>query len=56
MDKFHGIIGSPELEAQAGTDFQITHRYIQFEDQQGFGSLDLAQLDGTLLALDWVVA
>lgn len=34
---------------------QFVHRYVQFEGQEGFGYLDLAQLDGTLLALDWVV-
>ena len=37
-----------ELTAEA-------HRYIRIEAQSGFRSIDLAQLDGVLLALDWVV-
>lgn len=43
------------MEAQAGTSFRLAHRLIRIDDQGGFRSLDLAQLDGTLLALDWVV-
>jgi hypothetical protein len=55
MDKFHGIVGPPELRAEAGMSLRLTHRYIQINAQRGFRSLNLAQLDGTLLALDWVV-
>jgi hypothetical protein len=55
MDKFHGIVGTPESEFKAGVSFQLTHRLIRIEAQGGFRGLDLAQLDGTLLALDWVV-
>jgi len=36
-------------------NFSLTHRYIRINDQSGFRGLDLAQLDGTVLALDWVV-
>jgi hypothetical protein len=55
MDRFHGIVGAPELESQAGMSFRLTHRLIRIDAQSGFRSLDLAQLDGTLLALDWAV-
>jgi hypothetical protein len=55
MDRFHGIVGAPELEAQAGMSFRLTHRLIRIDAQGGFRDLALAQLDGTLLAVDWVV-
>jgi hypothetical protein len=55
MDKFCGTVEPPELVANAGTDFRLTHRYIRINVQSGFGSLNLAQTDGTVLALDWVV-
>jgi hypothetical protein len=55
MEKFHGIVGAPELKVQPGASFRLVHRYIRIEYQRGFRALDLAQLDGTLLALDWVV-
>lgn len=55
MNRFHGIVGAPELEAQAGTSFRLTQRLIRIDAQGGFRDLALAQLDGTLLALDWVV-
>ncbi len=55
MDKFHGIVGPPESHGEAGRSLRLTHRYIQIDAQSGFRSLNLAQLDGTLLALDWVV-
>jgi hypothetical protein len=35
--------------------FRLVHRYIRIDASDGFRSIDLAQLDGTLLALDWVV-
>jgi hypothetical protein len=55
MDIFYGTIGAPELVAKAGTSFRVTHRYIRINAQSGFRSLNLAQTDGTVLALDWVV-
>jgi hypothetical protein len=55
MNRFHGIVGALELEAQAGTSFRLTQRLIRIDAQGGFRDLALAQLDGTLLALDWVV-
>jgi hypothetical protein len=55
MDKFHGIVGAPELISRAGDSIQLTSRLIRVDYHSGFRALDLAQLDGTLLALDWVV-
>jgi hypothetical protein len=55
MEKFHGVVGAPELAARAGMTFRLAHRLIRIDAQVGFRSLDLAQLDGTLLALDWVL-
>jgi hypothetical protein len=55
MNKFHGVVGVPELVAEPGMSFRLTHRHIRIDAQSGFRALDLAQLDGTLLALDWVV-
>jgi hypothetical protein len=43
------------MDARPAMKAQFIYRHFQFEGQQGFGWLDLAQLDGTLLALDWVV-
>jgi hypothetical protein len=53
MKTFHPVVGSPEL--REGMNFRFRHRYIRIEAQSGFCSIDLAQLDGVLLALDWVV-
>jgi hypothetical protein len=39
---------------EAGTSFRLTHRYIRIKAKSGFGSFNLAQTDGTVLALDWV--
>lgn len=36
-------------------DSRFIHRRMQFGDGQGFGWINLAQLDGAVLALDWVV-
>jgi hypothetical protein len=55
MDVFHGVVGPPELDAVPGASFRIVQRRIQIAAQNGFRALDLSQLDGTLLALDWVV-
>jgi Trypsin-like peptidase domain len=54
MGTFHGTIGSPELVGQPTAGFKFTYRQIRIDDQSGFRSLDLGQLEGTVLALDWV--
>ena len=55
MQRFQGKVGAPELAPMVGKSFKLTHRSIKIDDAGGFRALDLAQLDGTLLALDWVV-
>jgi hypothetical protein len=55
MKTFQPVVGSAELTPWEGMNFRLRHRYIQIEAQSGFRSIDLAQLDGVLLALDWVV-
>jgi hypothetical protein len=55
VEVFQGVVGSPELEPLPGASFRLTQRCVRFEAQGGFRALDLHQLDGTVLALDWVV-
>lgn len=55
LGEFHGTVGAPELVAKPGTGFRVTHRYIRINAESGFRSMNLAQTDGTVLALDWVV-
>jgi hypothetical protein len=38
-----------------GKAFKLTHHTMKIDDTGGFRGLDLAQLKGTVLALDWVV-
>lgn len=38
-----------------GKSVKLTHRCMKIDDGGGFRALDLAQLNGTLLALDWVM-
>jgi hypothetical protein len=52
---FQALVGPPELTPSEGMNFRLTHRYIRIEAQSGYRSIDLAQSDGVLLALDWVV-
>src|SRR5215467_1719080 len=53
---FQAVVGPPELTPSEGMNyFRVTHRHIRIEAQSGYRSIDLAQFDGVLLALDWVV-
>lgn len=54
-EEFHGTVGSPELDSIVDQSIQVTHRTIKIDDVGGFRALDLAQLNGAVLALDWVV-
>lgn len=54
-DAFQGTVGAPELEPMVGKAFKLTHHTLKIDDAGGFRALDLAQLKGTVLALDWVV-
>jgi hypothetical protein len=55
VESFQGTVGAPELEPMVGKAFKLTHHTMKIEDEGGFRALDLAQLKGTVLALDWVV-
>jgi hypothetical protein len=54
-EAFHGTVGAPELKPMVGKAFKLTHHTMKIDDAGGFRALDLAQLKGTVLALDWVV-
>jgi hypothetical protein len=54
VQRFQGTVGTPELETKPGMSVKLTHRRVQIADTAGFRALDLAQLDGLVLALDWV--
>ena len=55
LGEFHGTVGPRELVAKAGTGLRFTHRYIRINAESGFRSMNLAQTEGTVLALDWVI-
>src|SRR6266849_5425433 len=55
MNTYHGTTGQPELDPVPGASFQLSQRYLRIDAQQGFRALDLHQVDGMVLALDWVV-
>lgn len=55
VQTFQGTVGAPELGPMVGKSFHLTHHTMKIDDTGGFRALDLAQLNGTILALDWVV-
>ena len=55
MNTYHGVTGPPELDPIPGAGFRLSQRYLRIDAQQGFRALDLHQVDGMVLALDWVV-
>jgi hypothetical protein len=54
-NQFQATVGVPELTSQPGATVLFRTRYIRIEEQHGFKDLALDQLDGSVLALDWVV-
>lgn len=54
-DEFRATVGAPELTSQPGATVCFRTRYIRIEEQRGFKALDLDQVEGSILALDWVV-
>jgi hypothetical protein len=50
----HATLGEPELEARAGMAFTFVQRTVRITASDGFRDLDISQLDGVVLALDWV--
>jgi hypothetical protein len=53
-DRFHVEIGPPEENPTPGAQYSFPQRLIRIEAAAGFRDLELAQLDGVVLALDWV--
>ena len=51
---FKGQIGAPELGPFPGTAISLQHRHVLIRADTGFGSIDLDQTDGIVLALDWI--
>src|SRR5665213_1081220 len=52
--KLHATLGEPELEVRAGMAFTFVQRTVRITASDGFRDLDISQLDGVVLALDWV--
>jgi len=55
MDRFRATVGAPELVGKPGTTLRLTQCRAQIHFLNGFRALDLAQMNGMILALDWVV-
>jgi Trypsin-like peptidase domain len=54
-DKLHAELGAPEVEPSEGMTFTFVQKAVRIAAPEGFRDLELRQLDGLLLALDWVV-
>lgn len=53
-DRFHVDIGPPEESPTPGAQYTFPQRTVRIEATIGFRDLGLPQLDGVVLALDWV--
>ena len=53
-DRFHAELGPPEDQPTEGMAYTFTQKAVRIAADAGFRDLGLAQLDGMLLALDWV--
>ena len=53
-DRFHVDIGPPEDSPTPGAQYTFPQRTVRIEATTGFRDLELPQLDGVILALDWV--
>lgn len=53
-DRFHVDIGPPEESPTFGVQYTFPQRTVRIEATIGFRDLGLPQLDGVVLALDWV--
>ena len=53
-DRFHAELGPPEDQPAEGMAYTFTQKAIRIAPVAGFRDLGLDQLDGLLLALDWV--
>jgi hypothetical protein len=53
-DRFHAELGAPEEQPIDGMQYTFTQKIVRIDAAAGFCDLQLSQLDGLLLALDWV--
>ena len=53
-DNFHAELGTPEIEPSEGMAFNFVQNAVRITAPDGFRDLQLPQLDGLVLALDWV--
>lgn len=53
-DRFHAELGAPEELPIDGMAYAFTQKSVRIAAERGFRDLELPQLDGLLLALDWV--
>jgi len=53
-DRFHAELGPPEDQPAAGMAYTFVQKAVRIAATAGFRDLGLDQLDGVLLALDWV--
>jgi len=53
-DNFHAKLGMPEIEPSEGMAFTFVQKAVRIAAQDGIRDLQLPQLDGLVLALDWV--
>lgn len=53
-DRFHVIIGPPEDSPIPGAQYAFPQKMVKIDAVAGFCDLPLAQLDGLVVALDWV--
>jgi S1-C subfamily serine protease len=53
-DRHHVEIGPPEESPTPGAQYSFPQRLIRIDAESGFADLGLRQMDGVVLALDWV--
>jgi hypothetical protein len=53
-DRFHVVIGPPEDSPIPGAQYAFPQKMVKIDAIAGFRDLQLAQLDGLVVALDWV--
>lgn len=53
-DRFHAELGVPEDQPLDGMSYTFTQKTVRIAAEAGFRDLALDQLDGLMLALDWV--
>jgi len=53
-DRFHVAIGPPEDSPIPGAQYAFPQKMVKIDTVAGFRDLQLPQLDGLVIALDWV--